>query len=241
MRIDHIAIWTRKWRALCADLARLTGRPVLEGWRPDGALKAEGLRFANGAFLDIHEPPPGAPDTEVGHVLLGLGAGVDDAERLGAAHGWRRATDRRSDGPDAPPWSLVSFRRGQGVLSAMFVIEYAADPAAFLVPEYAGALYRPAPVTPDGAQLRRVWLSSPDMEADTASLTALGFTKGGELRSAFAPFDGVLYRCGASDLLLCAGPEAGVARIDLDLGDPTAAAVQLPLSETFSLVCGERI
>jgi hypothetical protein len=99
-------------------------------------VRSRGVRFSNGPFLDIHSRESGQ-----GAVAL-LRGGLAEAEGLSAREGWRAIVHRRSEAPaDArPPWSILAFRRGQGALSHLAVIDYEADPRGYAVSEYTGPL-----------------------------------------------------------------------------------------------------
>lgn len=167
--IDHIPVWTPDRDGVLLRLSEVTGLPILEGFAPDGRRVARGIRFSNGPFIDVHQAEADGP------VLLGLSGGVDAAEALAAQKGWRTRTERRSEAPDAPPWSILSFRRGQGLLKAMFVIDYARGAGAWTSPIFNGGLYH-QPASP-GAILRRVWLTAADPDQAGAALEALGFER----------------------------------------------------------------
>ncbi|MGH6963807.1 MAG: hypothetical protein ACREE0_04955, partial [Phenylobacterium sp.] len=185
LQIDHIPVWTRDRDGALEGLSAATGLPILEGFAPDGRRIARGIRFSNGPFIDVHQAEGDGP------ALLGLSEDVDAAEALAAVRGWRTRIERRSHEPEAAPWSILSFRRGQGLLSAMFVIDYACDDGAWTSPVFNGGLYH-RPAAP-GAALRRVWLTAADPEGAGRALEALGFFRGDEARSSLAPFSGRTY------------------------------------------------
>jgi hypothetical protein len=78
-------------------------------------------------------------------------------ERLIEAHGWQA---RYPEEGGRFPWRLTTFRRGQGVLSAVFQIDYDRSAAAWLAEEFSGELYQPAKGA--GARLNRIWIAAPE-------------------------------------------------------------------------------
>lgn len=199
--IDHVVVWTADRDAALAALSAATGLPVLEGYAPEGRLQAKGVRFANGPFLDVHEAPGQGP------VFMGLGGSVAAAEALAARQGWRV---RVGAGPDEP-WDMLSFRKDQGLLSQLFVLDYRLEQVTGSAAFNRG-LYHLPPA--GGPPLSRVWIAAADVARAGRDLAALGFTDGGEVRSAAAPFGGRLWRGGRADVVVCAGEDA-VARIDV--------------------------
>lgn len=225
LTLDHLALWTAERDRLVERLAEVSGHPALDGYAPEGRVAAQGVRFAGGAFVDVHEATPDS----AGHVLLGLRGDIDAAARLAAAQGWGfRAVGWREAG-DGSPWSMLSFRRRQGLLSLMFVIDYAQEPEAWASPVFDRPLYRASSAPASGASLGRVWLQTADLTASSRVLEALGFVAAGEVSSAYPPGEGRLFRGVAGDLVLAPGPDDGIVRFDLD-GPP-------PLAEAF----GERL
>ena len=132
------------------------------------------------------------------------------------------------------PWSMLMFQRGQGLLTQISLIEYAADPAPWALPAFSGALYPPDAPPDQGARLRRVWLGASDLNRAAADLIALGFSAAGPVVSDFAPHAGTLFRGSRADLVLVPGTD-GVARLDID----GAAPQRVELTPDLALVCGE--
>lgn len=209
--IDHIPVWTPGRDGALQRLSEATGLPILEGFAPDGRRVARGVRFSNGPFLDVHEAPGDGP------AFLALADGVYAAEALAAREGWRTRTERRSPDPDAAPWSILSFRRGQGLLTLLFVIDYAPEPGAWTSPIFNGGLYHWR--AGEGAALRRVWLAAADLDSGGAALEALGFLRGDEVHSSSPPGSGRLYRGGRADIVLSAGEDA-VVLFDVETDGP---------------------
>jgi hypothetical protein len=73
------------------------------------------------------------------------------------AHGWQA---RHPEEGGRFPWRLTTFRRGQGVLSAVFQVDYDRSAAAWLAEEFSGELYQPAKGV--GARLERIWVVAPE-------------------------------------------------------------------------------
>ena len=211
LEIDHIPVWTADRDGALERLSDAVGLPILEGFAPDGQRVARGVRFSNGPFIDVHQAEMEGP------ALLGLSGEITGAEALAERQGWRARMERPLDGPDASPWSMLSFRRGQGVLSQMFVIDYASDPDAWSSPIFHGGLYH-HPASP-GARLRQVWLAVADIVEAGRALQAMGFEPAGEARSSVAPHGGQTYRGEVADLVLTSGEDA-VIRFDVEVEGP---------------------
>jgi hypothetical protein len=232
LAIDHLAIWTAHRDRLAKRLVQLTGFPVLDGYAPEGVVRARGVRFVNDAFLDLHQV---SPEPAAGEVLLGLRGSVDRIEALALQQAWGVRVGRWQGAEDGSPWSILSFRRNQGLLNKLFVIEYATEPAAWASPVFDKPLYRQeAPIT--GPSLRRIWLATSDLAASGAVLEALGFRPGREIISAYPPRNGRLYRGRDGDLVLCGGEADAVVRLDLGETDHVVAE---PFGERLTLVAGE--
>lgn len=197
---DHVVVWTPERDAVLEALSAATGLPILDGYAPEGRVQARGVRFANGPFLDVHAAP------EHGPVLLGVGGRLADAEALAERQGWRARVGAGQD----EPWDILSFRRGQGVLSQLFVIDYRLDQVVTR-PVFNRGLYHQPPS--GGPPLARVWIAAADVEGASRDLEALGFAARGEVRSGVAPFVGRLHRGARGDVMVCPGEDA-VVRVD---------------------------
>lgn len=176
-RLDHIAIWTHRRDAVLETLADVAGMAAVDGYCPDGLVVARGVRFANGPFLDVHQLPDTVPAGPA-RFLVALRAPVDEIGALAEQHGWRVKLDRRADAAEPhlqPPWSLASFRRGQGMLSQLFAIEY--HPGAATTADYAVPLYDLAGPPTGGARLERVRLMVDDPGDAEQALASLGATQ----------------------------------------------------------------
>jgi hypothetical protein len=130
--LDHVWIAAANRDAALEQLSAATGLPVQDAWAPGGVVRSRGVRFANGPFLDVHSEESGS-----GAMVLLRGA-LAEAEALAAERGWAVKASRREEVPAdrRPPWSLLFFRRGQGALSRLAVIDYVADPRGYPVREY---------------------------------------------------------------------------------------------------------
>lgn len=206
--IDHVVVWTADRDAALAELSAATGLPVLDGYAPEGRVQAKGVRFANGPFLDVHEAPGHGP------VFMGLRGSVAEAEALAARQGWRAKVGA---GPDEP-WEMLSFRRGQGLLSQLFVIDYRLEQVTGS-DAFNRGLYHLPPA--GGPPLSRVWIAAADVERAGRDLAALEFAEGAKVRSQAAPFAGRIWRGGRADVVVCAGEDA-VVRIDVPTDAPLA-------------------
>ncbi|MDP3748492.1 MAG: hypothetical protein Q8Q88_15745 [Phenylobacterium sp.] len=231
LALDHLAIWTEERDGLAARLSDLTGLPVLDGFFPEGRRVARGVRFAGGAFVDLHQV-----DQSGGQVFLGLRGDVEAVERLAVREGWRVRSGRWREANDGSPWSMLTFRRDHGVLNRVFVIEYGPRPQAWGSPVFDQPLYDAGNAPAAGATLRRVWLSTPDPKASGQALEALGFAPSGEVETAFEPFAGKLYRGAAGDLVLAPGETEAVIRFDLTGPGPPMYG---PFGERLVLTIGE--
>lgn len=233
LTLDHLAIWTEQRDRVARRLSDLTGFPILDGFAPEGRPVARGVRFAGGAFVDLHQVEDGQP---AGQVFLGLRGEVDAVEALARREGWGVRVGRWTEASDGSPWSILSFRRGQGVLTQLFVIAYGPRPQAWASPVFDQPLYDAANTATQGATLRRVWLRTVDLEASGAILEALGFVAAGEIASRFEPGMGRLFRGVAGDLVLTLGAEETVIRFDLD---GPAPATGEPITGRLGLVVGD--
>lgn len=227
--IDHVVIQTPDRDGFVRQVCEATGLATLRGYAQGEVIHSRGVRFANGPFLDVFATE--TPGTAV--ILQGQ---VDVAERRAAERGWAARLDRRQTRPaehPAYPWSMALFRRGQGLLTKVGVIEYAADPQAWTDPDFSGALYKPAPDA--GATLSRVWLSTLDLARAEADLAVLGYGAAGEVGSAFWPHGGRRLSGPAADLVLFEGPDT-VARLDIAAG---GAAREIVMTGAPRLVLDE--
>ena len=152
--LDHVVVRVPDPDGLAWQVSKATGLPVLRGWTPEGVVRSRGVRFANGPFLDIHEA------AEPQAAYLGVRGPIAEAERLAILHDWRV---RGGQGVGDFPWRILLLRRGQGVLTAVFVIEYSppGDPL-WTGEDFSGELFRLG--QGEGPRLRRVGLAAPEEE-----------------------------------------------------------------------------
>jgi len=197
--VDHVPVWLADRDGVLDQLASATGQPILDGYAPDGRRVARGLRFGNGPFLDLHQA-----ETD-GWALLALTGSVREAQAIAAQCGWKARLTPHV--PGGEPWSILSFARGQGLLSALFVIEYATDAAAWTSPVYNGGLYH----HPRGAgvALTAVRLTTSDRSRADRDLRSLGFRPGA----------GGRYVGTKADLVLADGRDA-VVGVDIEGAGP---------------------
>lgn len=234
LALDHLAIWTAHRDRLAQRTSELTGLPILDGFMPEGRRIARGVRFAGGAFLDLHmvSTPEAA-----GEVFVGLRGSVDAVEAVAIAQGWGVRTARWQDADDGSPWSILSFRRGLGLLNKLFVIEYAEAPEAWASPVFDHPLYRLELAPATGPRLSRVWLRTKDVSASGRALEALGFVSAGKVRSAVAPGAASLYRGAFGELALFPGEDEAVVRFDVS--GVEAAPLAEPFGERLTVTLGE--
>jgi len=238
--LDHIAIWTRHRDRLLQAIATSADLRILDGYAPDGAPTARGVRLSNRTFLDIHQiadvRDAAAPTF---HRLLALSGDIDDIGRRAAAVGLRSKAIRRRDSPQPEmeaPWDILAFRKGQGVASEMFAIAYhegVATPAA-----YAQPLYDPAGPASGDARLARVWLPCEAPAKAGAFFAALGATATGAVTSPVSPYAGVGFAFGSVELILSPPwGEPGALRLDFQ-GDGLKPAVLAPLPQVTLVMVG---
>lgn len=172
-RLDHIVVCTHARDDLVADLAKRSGLPILDGWAQGARLRSRGVRFGAGPFFDVFDWPE---DKEPPHPLIAIEDQIGRIAALAEAQGWRYAIQRREDEPEEtrPPWSTLSFRKRQGVLSRLFVIEYARvlRPPA----DYRGFLYDPDYGVREKSLFGRVVMGAADPAIARAQLVALGWS-----------------------------------------------------------------
>lgn len=212
--LDHVVIRTPDRDGLAAEIAAAAGLPVLQGYATGAHIHSRGVRFANGPFLDIfHVETPGT--------ALILAGSIDAVERHVEPLGWAARIARREATPPGQPvypWSMAYFRRGQGLLTQVSVIDYAHDPEAWAEPDYSGELYKPGMALDAAASLSRVWLSAQDVARAERDLAVLGYGFMDEVTSAYWPHAGRRLSGLVADLVLFAGPDDGVARLDIATG-----------------------
>ncbi len=222
-KVDHIVIRTPVRDAVVAMAADACGLPELDGFAEGGDLHSRGVRFAGGPFLDVFT-------SDTPSVALILRGAMDEAEQLAAAQGWAARILRREETPQgqpAFPWSMVLFRRGQGLLTQISVIDYDPAPAAWASADFHRPLY-PIQAPPQaGARLARVWMGAADMARAANDLEALGYRPTDAVRSAFWPHGGRRFQGLGTSLILFHGVD-GLLRFDVTTGAGAARAIPLP-------------
>ncbi len=231
--LDHIAIWTDRRDHLLAALGAATGLGGMDGYASGGHVVAQGVRFANGPFLDVHQVNSPTPDAgQPFHRLIGLCGDIDQVEGEVMAAGLRVKASRRREAahPEREaPWDLLSFRKGQGLASQLFVIAY--HQGAQTSQDFAGPLYDPAGREAGSARLSRVWLPEADLDAAHAVLAALQIPPLGPAQSQQPPYGGLAFDLGSTQLVLAQpwGPPSAV-RLDIHVKRETSEGLS-PLPE----------
>jgi hypothetical protein len=172
-RLDHIVLRTPQRDDVACDLAARTGLPLLDGFSEDAHLRSRGVRFGDGPFFDVFAwPADRAPFSP----LIAI---ADDLARVAAiaeAQGWAYVIHRGEDAPEPvrPHWSTLSFRRGQGIVSSLFAIQYVRVVRA--ATPYRGFLYDPDYGVREKARFGRVVMGARDVAAAGRALRALGWS-----------------------------------------------------------------
>jgi hypothetical protein len=208
--VDHVVLRLPDRDGFVTALAQAAGLSPRVGYAPGGEVASRGVRFANGVFLDVFAAP------EPSAALI-LGAPIEDVAAQAEARGWAFRLLGEGESPEPgydPPWSMLLFRRGQGLLTGISVIDYAPRGSArWAQADFAGELYDPA--LRDAPSLARVWLGCADFEVAADQLQGLGYAPAGEVVSAFPPGTGRRFRGPGADLVLCEGADA-VLRLDIE-------------------------
>lgn len=188
MILDHIVLRSPNSAALLADLQNRFGLKTLEGFKDDSGIQSKGVRFCNRTFLDVFNWPNDKPPF---NPLLALEGSLAEAETIAEKQGWQTRLHRRLDIPveQRPPWSTLSFRRGQGAISSVFVIEYEEAPAAWQVVHYRGDLYNRNKNSPVDVELLNVVISCEDESIGASQIDTLtgGHASKIKLRSVDGP------------------------------------------------------
>ncbi|MEM7662885.1 MAG: hypothetical protein AAF292_11610 [Pseudomonadota bacterium] len=172
MELDHIVIRTPNRSALLTDLTHRFGLAALRGFTLNGVTYSEGVRFSNSQFIDVFDHPSEKPKFEP---LLAFKGDIAHIETIAAKHGWSARTHFRTEFPkeSRPPWSTLSFRRGQGLISSIFFIEYEENLSAWTAGPYNGDLYD-RHLSPDIAtELKAAKYYTVDLSKAQAQLRAL--------------------------------------------------------------------
>ncbi len=172
MLLDHIVLRSPHRETLVSDLAKRARLSVLDGFKESGQVRSQGLRFANGPFLDVFDWPADKPAFSP---LLALEGDIDRSEAIAKRNGWVCNRMFRNAFPpqDRPPWSMLSFGRGQGVVSSIFIIEYETDAQAWSVENFAGDLYKRSRQAEAGADLCGITIQCDDLSLAQTQMDAL--------------------------------------------------------------------
>lgn len=141
MHLDHIVFRTARRDSIVEDITALSGLEPLIGYSEGSSIISKGIRFDNGPFLDIF---PRSSEKDEFDPLLALGGNIEHVAKVAKRNGWRTVVQRSEDFDEMvrPPWSTLSFRRGQGFVSSLFIIQYEAVSKQSLSPSFSGPLYR---------------------------------------------------------------------------------------------------
>lgn len=155
------------------DLAARTGLPLLDGFSEDQHVRSRGVRFGDGPFFDVFDWPE---ERAAFSPLVAIEDQVARVAAIAEAQGWAYVIHRREEAPEPvrPHWTTLSFRRGQGIVSSLFAIEYVrvARPAT----PYRGFLYDPDYGVREKARFGRIVMGARDVRAAEAALRALGWS-----------------------------------------------------------------
>ena len=145
---------------------------MLPGFQWNNQLLSEGVRFSNGPFIDVFDwPQEKDPFTP----LLAIEAGLASAEIAAKKQGWRFHIFRRGEMPvdERPPWSIISFPRGQGLVSSLFIIEYEDSPEAWQNEQFGGLLYKKSNEHSSAVELSGIELLCTDVSTSLSQLDKL--------------------------------------------------------------------
>lgn len=172
MALDHIVYKSPQRSRLISRLNSGHEFKVLPGFQWHDQLLSEGVRFSNGPFIDVfdwpYEKAPFKP-------LLAIEADLADAEVAARKQGWNFHVFRPQDVPavDRPPWSILSFPRGQGLVSSLFLIDYEDDPEAWQNKQFSGLLYERSDRHRSPVELTGVEILSADVSVSISQLDKL--------------------------------------------------------------------
>ena len=173
MSLDHIVCKSPHRSRLVGQLSTDHGFQVLPGFRWNDQLLSEGVRFSNGPFIDVFDWPQMKAPFEP---LLAIEADLASAEIAARKQGWSLHVSMRHQAPVAerPPWSILSFSRGQGFVSSLFIIEYDDSPDAWQNEQFCGLLYRRSNEHESAAELASIEVLTADASTSLAQLDKLG-------------------------------------------------------------------
>jgi hypothetical protein len=172
MAIDHLVVRTPRRRQFVSHLADRFQLQALQGFRSGGKVLSEGVKFGNGPFLDVFDWPLHKPSFDP---LVAVEANLAKAQEAAQAYGLESQLHRRDDfDPDQrPPWSILSFTRGQGLISSIFIIEYEDTPEAWQNDQFSGALYDRSPKNYRNVALEQIKFICSDTSASCAQLEGI--------------------------------------------------------------------
>ncbi|MEM7687516.1 MAG: hypothetical protein AAF291_00710 [Pseudomonadota bacterium] len=172
MALDHIVYKSPQRSRLIGRLNDGHGFKVLPGFKWNDQLLSEGVRFSNGPFIDVFDWPPAKAPFKP---LLAIEADLADAEGAAQKQGWSFRVFRHRDVPvdERPPWSILSFTRGQGLVSSLFLIEYEDDPEAWRNKQFSGLLYERSDRHRSSVELTSVEILSADVSESMSQLDKL--------------------------------------------------------------------
>lgn len=169
MTLDHIVVRTPQRRSLLNDLATRYGFQPLDGFKIGGALQSEGVRFRNGPFIDVFDWPL---TKAAFSPLLAIEGDIATVQRIAGTNGWAAKLHKRNEiaAEHRPPWSTLSFARGQGLISSLFIIEYEKARTAWQSEQYNGALYDRSRPTSGNADLNKIEIHCSDIATAQSQL-----------------------------------------------------------------------
>lgn len=157
---------------MLADLKNRFGVAILEGYKAENGVYSAGVRFRNGPFFDVFDWPRNKPPFTP---LLAFEGEIAKAQTVATKFGWDAQLQLRNDIPHQhrPPWSILSFRSGQGPVSSVFVIEYEDAPEAWDVDVYRGPLYERRNEPNGSFELNKVVINAAEITKAALQLEAL--------------------------------------------------------------------
>lgn len=174
IRPDHVVIRTKSSQTFLSKCASKTGLPIQPGYAEGEITYSQGIRFSNGPFIDVFENQ-GEPSSRP--PLVAFADQVDHVHKVAQSAGWQcvihRSAGNRASSPF--PWSTLSFRRDQGILSCCFVIEYDLHALARSDINRFGALYRNNTASTSSSSLKHVTIEIEDTDHAGQILDHLGW------------------------------------------------------------------
>lgn len=175
MALDHLVIRTPQRRRLLNDLADRFNLQTLQGFKSKAVILSEGVRFRNGPFIDVFDWPS---QKAAFNPLLAIEGNIARVQQIAGKNGWKIRVHKREDIPadDRPPWSTLSFARGQGLISSIFIIEYEDAPEAWALEQFSGLLYDRSALSVGDAELYRIDVNCTDINNAQLQLHAVAGT-----------------------------------------------------------------